>query len=186
MRFRDLILLLNESSGGMNQKRQVHNKRFLLWLCVAFWMGLIFSLSAQPAVQSIQTSRGWTEELVKVFDRGFPQLSGVQQADLLLRVDNVVRKGAHAFSYFVLATLVMTALQTHSIRENRRILLTLLLCVLYAISDEVHQSFVPGRGPMVTDVLIDTIGASAGVAVFLLAAFLHKKWTHGKMIDGGI
>jgi len=175
----------------MDQKRQVNRKRFVLWLCVVLWMGLIFSLSAQPAVQSIKTSRGWTEEMVTAFDRGFAQLTEAQQDDILLRVDNLVRKGAHAFSYFVLATLVMAALQTHSIRLSRRLLLTLLLCLLYAISDEVHQSFVPGRGPMVTDVLIDTTGASAGAALFLLADFLHKKLlrqkklAHGKMMDGG-
>lgn len=38
--------------------------------------------------------------------------------------------------------------------------LSVLISFLYAVSDEYHQSFVPGRGPAFRDVLIDTIGAS--------------------------
>ena len=45
--------------------------------------------------------------------------------------------------------------------------LALIVCVLYAISDEVHQMFVPGRGPGIKDVLIDSAGATVGIGVYM-------------------
>ena len=42
----------------------------------------------------------------------------------------------------------------------------ILLALLYATSDEIHQIFTPGRTPAVTDVLLDTVGASVGAAAW--------------------
>ncbi|MFZ2371781.1 MAG: VanZ family protein, partial [Trichococcus flocculiformis] len=42
----------------------------------------------------------------------------------------------------------------------------LLFVFLYASSDEFHQSFIPGRGPAFTDVLIDTAGGLTGIILF--------------------
>ncbi len=39
--------------------------------------------------------------------------------------------------------------------------------ILYAVSDEVHQLFVPGRGGQLTDVIIDTAGAGAGLGIYM-------------------
>lgn len=60
-------------------------------------------------------------------------------------------KTAHLVEYAVLYLLVRRALPTDA--------RALLFCLAYAASDEWHQSFVPGRGPSVRDVLIDGIGA---------------------------
>ena len=57
----------------------------------------------------------------------------------------------------------------------RRALLSLFICVLYACSDEWHQTFVYGRSGMASDVVIDTIGA--GIALIILMAvsrLIHK------------
>mgnify|MGYP001948405098 CR=1 FL=1 len=48
------------------------------------------------------------------------------------------------------------------------ILLSIFLAFLYACSDEVHQLFVAGRSGQVSDVLLDTIGASVGVGLYYL------------------
>jgi len=45
-----------------------------------------------------------------------------------------------------------------------------LICVGYAISDEIHQIFVPGRGPQIKDVLIDSGGAAVGIFIWLVAS----------------
>ncbi len=65
------------------------------------------------------------------------------------------KKGAHFGAYAVLALLVEWALALP--RGGKRI--ALVVSVLYAVSDEVHQSFTPGRMPSASDVLIDTLGA---------------------------
>jgi VanZ family protein len=75
---------------------------------------------------------------------------------------------AHFAEYAVLATLLWLALRNTPSLAARAVPLSLAVAVLYAISDEFHQSFVPGRYPDVRDVLVDAAGA--------LAALLLLRW----------
>src|SRR5690349_9637518 len=76
--------------------------------------------------------------------------------------DLIFKKGAHFTVYAVLAVLFRRALP-----PSRWIWWLSWICtVLYAASDEWHQSFVPGRHPQATDVLIDASGAVAGLLIF--------------------
>lgn len=59
------------------------------------------------------------------------------------------------------------------IKEMDRISISLIIGTIYAISDEIHQCFTPGRGPLVTDVIIDGMGVLLGI--FLVMLFL-KIW----------
>jgi len=72
----------------------------------------------------------------------------------------------HSTEYLGLAVLMARALNNGLRRpvRARTLLLSFLLCVGYAISDEVHQKFVPNRFADVTDVLSDAVGAGAGLA----------------------
>jgi VanZ family protein len=49
-------------------------------------------------------------------------------------------------------------------------LTALVMAFLYACTDEIHQIFVPDRGPGVKDVMIDTAGALAGIVIYLLVS----------------
>ena len=69
--------------------------------------------------------------------------------------DLVLRKGAHVTEYAILALLLVRAL----LRE----LPAFSLGVLYAVSDEVHQSFVRGRHAAPLDVAIDSVGLLIGL-----------------------
>lgn len=71
-------------------------------------------------------------------------------------MDLFIKKGGHFLAYALLATLAYRA------RPSYR--LAFWLAVLYAISDEFHQSFVPGRTGMPLDVFIDSMGGLAGLA----------------------
>ena len=76
--------------------------------------------------------------------------------------DLIFKKGAHFTVYAVLAVLFRRALP-----PSRWIwALSWIFTVLYAVSDEWHQSFVPGRHPQLTDVLIDACGATTGLLIF--------------------
>lgn len=59
----------------------------------------------------------------------------------------------------------------NNIPRNNKVIWCVLLCVLYAVTDEVHQAFIPGRGPRVSDVLIDTAGSITGI---LITKFIVK------------
>jgi VanZ family protein len=72
--------------------------------------------------------------------------------------DLVLRKIAHASEYAVLGALLLRALHRPAI--------AILAGALYAVSDEVHQSFVRGRHAAWYDVVIDTIGVTLGVVAW--------------------
>jgi len=77
--------------------------------------------------------------------------------------DYFVKKSAHGIGYGLLALSYLRAL------PNRNYKLTWFLAVLYSLTDEFHQSFVPGRHSSLVDVfLFDNLGAA-------LVLFLHNK-----------
>ncbi|MCF6138807.1 VanZ family protein [Pseudalkalibacillus berkeleyi] len=139
--------------------------KILSWSFVFLWMSLIFYLSHQPATASNAMSTGLTEMIVQFIEGVTP----VQDFDLEA-FNHIVRKNAHFFAYFILGLLVLNALRKNRIRK-KEIGFALLICVLYASSDEVHQLFVPGRGAQINDVLIDSSGAIVGVSLY---TFVHK------------
>jgi len=83
--------------------------------------------------------------------------------------DFLVKKSGHLLAYTTLALTYCHGLRTDGMRRAG---LAWLLAVLFAISDEFHQSFVPGRTPWVVDILIDSSGALLGVLIWLV---LHRK-----------
>ncbi|SMP57299.1 VanZ family protein [Anoxynatronum buryatiense] len=160
------------------------------WVFVIGWMALIFHLSAQPAVDSNELSTGITQRLMAVLQQAFPRLmEGLEVS----RLNRFVRKSGHFFAYLILGLLVSNALghsgqqytgRNESTRHplNRRNhlplgkpLVALLICFLYAVSDEVHQLYVPGRGGQVSDVLLDTAGASIGILCYWFGRYWRRR-----------
>ena len=95
------------------------------------------------------------------------------------RLHYTIRKSAHFVEYGVLGVLIWRLLYRDPafglISPRRRFFLALLCCMLYASTDEFHQSFVPTRQPAVHDVLLDTCGAGVGA----LAAWGFRKLRAG-------
>ncbi len=106
--------------------------RIRYWLPALLWATIIFYFSAQPAA---------------------PQVSKKEDVQLTLQ------KLGHATEYAILAFLIHRALRRgHQFRPRNAALAAALLAAAYAVSDEWHQSFVPGRYCMVSDMAIDAIG----------------------------
>ncbi len=118
------------------------------WLPVVLWAGVIFYLSSVPGLSS-----GW----------------GVFW-------DVLWRKFAHAGEFTILNWLLWRALRAHNLSFSRALILSLAAVIFYAISDEVHQYFVPDRQCRLLDVGIDSLGAVFGSATLLLLKI--KKTNH--------
>jgi len=73
-------------------------------------------------------------------------------------VDFFFKKSAHFIEYGILSILIY--------RATKNLKLSIILSILYAASDEFHQSFVPGREPRVRDVIIDAVGSVTGVLIW--------------------
>lgn len=137
-----------------------NKKGIIYWLAVIFWFILIFILSAQPVYKSNGLSKGIAKEIMKIIEYIIPD------NDIsLARLNHYLRKFAHFFAYMILGILIMNVLSAIKINGKKRIVLALLICIVYAITDEFHQLFVPGRGAQVKDVIIDTLGALSGIGV---------------------
>jgi VanZ family protein len=89
-------------------------------------------------------------------------------------LDFLVKKGGHALGYGLLALAFFRGLKAERSKvESGQLFVAWALAALFSATDEFHQSFVPGRNPAVTDVMIDACGAA--VALFVVARYLKKR-----------
>ena len=70
----------------------------------------------------------------------------------------------------------MALFSTYSINEKNKIIYTVIIGAIYAISDEFHQSFISGRSGQVSDVFLDTLGVTVGGLFILLIIKTVKKF----------
>ncbi len=148
----------------------MRNYKIISWIAVIIWMVLIFKLSSQPAVQSGKLSGEITNINIKAIEKVKPNTKFN-----IVKFDHMVRKNAHFFVYLLLGVFVISILRRSGVTGVRSIVFALLICILYAISDEVHQVFVPGRSAQVKDVIIDSAGASVGLGLYLLKKLINTR-----------
>lgn len=137
-------------------------RKLFSWILVVLWMTLIFYLSHQPATESNELSIGITEKITGIVDKAIPNTINTNIRNL----NHIIRKYAHFFAYLVLGILTFNGLKDSGIAGGRGFILALIICILYAISDEIHQLFIPGRSGQVTDVVIDGMGSLVGVILY--------------------
>jgi len=140
------------------------------WLPVLLWMALIFSASGDA--KSYQHTSTLFEPLLNWL---FPQMPPTQ----IEALHHLFRKCGHLTEYAVLALSLWRAIHQPQKKSPRpwswaEAGLALAIVFLYAASDELHQSFVPSRTAQISDVLIDTAGGAAALAVLWLGKKLFK------------
>ena len=124
---------------------------------------------------SVSTDLGSTEHSSRFIGPFLRWFNPAISDETIGHVQLFVRKCAHVVEYAILAILVWRALAASlsPVKCYRRdFLLTMVIGFLYAVSDEVHQAFVPSRTGSPWDVLIDTFGLMLG----LFAVRLFGKW----------
>ena len=137
-------------------------------------MVLIFVLSSHTAVQSSEVSGGL---IASIAERIHPQFTHMSEADQVLFIEScqfAVRKAAH-FSIFALLGMLLSWPVSIVVANCHVFPVSLLVSGLYAVSDEIHQYFVPGRSCEIRDLMIDFCGAALGCAVYLLVRKIIQK-----------
>jgi len=142
----------------------MRQRKIFWWILLIIWMVLIFLFSAQTAVKSDALSAGLVSKIVHIFIPRYDMLSDADKLVYINHWNNVFRKSAHVFIYIVFSLLLISTLKQY--RLKKKYLLTLLVCLFYAITDEWHQLFVAGRGPALSDVAIDLMGILIGLIIF--------------------
>ena len=143
----------------------------ILLLCTFF---IIFGFSSQNGEQSGGISRKVTEIILKA-SSNYNKLEEEKKEIILYKTESIIRKVAHFSIYTVDGFLLMGLLSTYKIQDKWRLIMTIGIGILYAMSDEFHQSFSPGRTPKVTDVYIDTLGIIVGALLVILIRMIYKK-----------
>jgi VanZ family protein len=123
-------------------------KVLLLWTPAILWAMIIFLFSSMPTTP----------------------VSQVQISDF------IIKKSAHIIEYAVLTTLLYRALFAGGFNKRKAGIYSVVIAVVYAVTDEFHQSFTPGRDPKVRDVFFDTIGSVSAIYIIwnLLPKAPHK------------
>lgn len=151
-------------------------KKVINIILIILWMGLIFVLSNDTAEESSKKSDGLIVRCVQdIIKRN---LSTKEKEKVLKYLVKPVRKSAHFFLYFVLGILIINLFKSFELFNYKTILLAILLCFLYAWSDEIHQLFIKGRSCEVRDILIDTIGSLSGISVYYLFSKISIRKTN--------
>lgn len=137
------------------------------WILVFSWMALIFYFSSQVASESNNLSTGLTIIFKNMINNIFSGFDFSTEA-----LNHFLRKTAHFSIYFILGILLKNALRYENFSYIKSNFYSIMTGVLYAISDEFHQSFVPNRGPQVSDIFIDSVGVIFGV---LFLSYIIKR-----------
>ncbi len=135
--------------------------------------GVIFNFSSQNGEKSGKLSKQITIAITKNI-KYIQNLDSKEKEQVLRKVEHIVRKTAHFSIYALLGLLLMSLMKTYKLKEIKRIGISFIMGAVYAISDEIHQSFVPGRGPMVQDVLIDSLGVIFGILICIAICKIIK------------
>lgn len=126
-------------------------------IILIIWMIIIFMFSNQP--NSGEETHSIIEKILPILNKNTIDV-----------INLIIRKLAHITEYFILAYLSYSLLKEYKLPRKKEIIICILFCVLYSITDELHQSLVPGRTSAYKDCLIDTIG----IILFILTNTIIK------------
>ena len=152
-------------------------KIIILAIIIILWMAFIFSMSAKNATQSSDISGGFTYNVLNTFFADFRGLDKSNQDNIVEGLQFVVRKGAHFSAYAVLGGLCFVECSYFNrFNLKNKFTAAFLISVLYAVSDEIHQYFVPGRACEFRDVVIDSCGVLFGITVVVVFNIIKNKF----------
>ena len=136
-----------------------NTKKIVNIVLLIIWLFVIFYFSNQPGNLSSSLSDNLT---LFIFNN---------ITDFLIFI---VRKIAHISEFFILAILMYNVFKDY-LSSKKSYLITFILSILYACSDEIHQLFVVGRECLPRDVVIDAIGV-------ILALIFIKLYNNRKLV----
>ena len=149
--------------------------RVLAIVLLLSWMVVIFCFSAENSNESSDTSGKVISVIVRVFRWDFNELTPEEQQELIAPLQMVVRKGAHFTIYAILGVFsFLTYITYKKFPLKFRLIIIPMTCLLYAVSDEIHQTFVPGRCGDIKDVCIDFCGSLLSISILTLIARSKK------------
>ncbi len=149
------------------------HRKIILSILIIVWMATIFMFSNQWSQKSSNVS-GKTIRFILDKLSITENMDKVQIDKLVEKLQTPIRKLAH-FSIYALGGIIsFIFINEYNLKHGKKLLFALAICVIYAIVDEIHQYFIPGRSCEIRDVLIDSTGAILGIFISNLFIKIHK------------
>ena len=142
-------------------KNKIINTSLLLICMIS-----IFLFSCQDRDSSTNTSVETTKVVVSTVSR--ENIDSTKVNDISNNIFYIIRKSAHFIEFFILGLLVINVVKDYYKINYKYLIICVLFCLIYSISDEVHQIYVLGRSCQIKDVIIDTIGSGVGIMIYYL------------------
>ena len=162
----------SSSDGGEGGARG--RGALIAWVLVAAWAGFIFFMSARTASE-FQHDAGILALLKEAIEGALAHMAG-QSVDIM--------PIAHFCEYFLFALLLANAMRHHA-RIPLNLALAWVIAALYAITDELHQAFVPGRDCDAADWVTDVAGAAIALCLWWVFHQLrNRNSSNGAHTDG--
>lgn len=158
----------------MNGNKKTSYKGKLYWTVVVLCAAAIFYFSAQPAAVSNSLSKGIVKYIVDTAVMLLDiDMTTAEQWWLINKINSVGREYMHGIVFFLLGITLHNAVMSSGYRGRRAIVISVAVCLLYGLFDEIHQLFVPGRAFQIRDLLTDAVGSI--VAIMLVNFYYNRK-----------
>lgn len=145
---------------------------FLIMLVIAFY--IIYNFSSQDGETSGSLSRKVTEFIIEIISK-IRTINFELKLNYIEKLHPIIRKIAHFSIYTSVGFSMMGFMCTFDIRTIFKIIISFGVGSAYAISDEIHQYFVPGRGPSIIDVGIDSLGVILGIFLIIILIIFNER-----------
>lgn len=148
--------------------------RIILIVLLICTFSVIFSFSSQDSKKSSSLSRR-IAELITNNIKWIQEKPKQEKEQIIKQVHIKIRKIAHLSIYTILGIILMAIFSTAKAKALNRLGASLIVGIILATSDEIHQCFVPGRGPLFTDVVIDSLGVLYGILVVMIVQKIYVR-----------
>ena len=130
---------------------------------------VIFIFSGMSSDDSNSRSKTIVRNSISIVNKVFDlDLTDEKINNIVTKYNYPFRKFCHFFEYFILSILIILSLRLANISVNKSIIITIVFCLIFSISDEIHQMFVSERSPLITDCVIDTFGSILFCIIYYL------------------
>ena len=159
-------------------------KKFIIiisWILVVAWMGLIFYFSSVNGEESTKNSTNIVETTIKKtveqtnkvgITNKNPESKKVKE--VAKEINYPFRKVLHVSEYFILTLLLINAFYQSGLRGKKIFVFSIVICFLYACSDEFHQLFTE-RTASLLDIIFDTCGGILSLILVLIIKKFKKR-----------
>ena len=149
----------------------MRSEKIITIILIVLWMILVFYLSNQIADDSAELSGGLTRKVLQIL-----HIIDGKTVEEQAIIETVFRKLAHFCLYTAGGILILLHINLYKITGKRKILTSWFLGTAYAVTDEIHQLFIPGRSGEIRDVCIDSLGIIIGIILlFKFLKFIERR-----------